>query len=1243
MLKRFLPILLTALAFLIPMASANAAAPAGPGWTIDSYAAPTHFPASGSSECLPTILEPPGSELGFGGTCDRYWVAATNAGSEPTSGAVTLTDTPSRDLAVQGVSLHLVTNPDTTNAGGQHIGGVVYTFGPYILGQCLTSRSSCTIETAVGRETYRAECFLSSASVRCTVVAGVLPPGLELRMDVLVTVNAGTPEHEQLTNSATVSGGGAASASIEASNEVSSTPAPFGLSRFEFFKAGLNGSQETQAGGHPYELTTTIDLDDVLGPELGQGTLGVQGVPQSSEKVKDIVVDLPLGFAGSTLAAPQCTEAQLDSLSHCPPATVVGHLTTEPVSGVEGGTTINGPIWNIVPQPGHPAEFGYIDLLEGAHVAGYVNVVPTPAGYVLRFVSSELPEVPLARIIVTFYGDPALKDAEALQHKQEEVLGVPVPLQTPSVQVPFFTNPTACSNGPQVASIWVDSWEHPARLQPGSGGLVPVDLQEAAWAKMTSTSPPVTGCNALTFTPEIGAQPTTHEADKPTGLEFGLELPQTESVGTNATPSPKNIRVTFPEGMTVDPSSADGLGTCTNAQIGYVGPTLFDFTEGKPECPESSKIGSLELETPLIPGVLHGEMFLAAQNENPFGSTFATYVVVNDPVTGVVLKIAGELKLNPSTGRIESVFDENPQLPFSSLKLHFSGGPRAPLATPNNCGIYQTSSVLEPWSFPDSGPLATPFDDYVIDEDCQTGFAPHFTGGSTNLAAGAYTTFQASFERQDNEPELGGATINLPPGLLANVGSVSECGEAEIQAEREDRPGGCPESSKVGTTTAGAGPGPNPLFVGGNVYWTGPYNGHGACTPGSEPGCAPFGLAVVVSANPGPFHFGNVVVRQRLFINKETAAATDVSDPFPTFLHVLAPNGETNGVPIKLRRVDVEISGRAGHPFTFNPTSCAHMQVAGDISSTQGQSSALATPFQVTNCAALPFDPQTVVSTSGKTSKADGASLHVKIDEGTAGEANAHYVKVELPKALPSRLTTLQKACTQAQFRANPAGCPAASVIGHAVAHTPVLPVPVEGPVYFVSNGGEAFPNLVMVLQGDGVTIDVVGDTFISKSGITSSTFKTVPDARIGVFELTLPEGKYSALAANGNLCTQKLAIPTEFVGQNGKVYKQTPQIGVEGCKPAITVVKHSVKGKTATLVVSVPAAGKLVASGKGVSKGTGKSGKAQDVTVEVTLSKADQALLARHHLRKALVHVKLVFTPKKGSKLSTSVQVSVG
>jgi hypothetical protein len=291
----------------------------------------------------------------------------------------------------------------------------------------------------------------------------------------------------------------------------------------------------------------------------------------------------------------------------------------------------------------------------------------------------------------------------------------------------------------------------------------------------------------------------------------------------------------------------------------------------------------------------------------------------------------------------------------------------------------------------------------------------------------------------------------------------------------------------------------------------------------------------------------------------------------------------------------------------------------------------LSNRFQVANCATLPFKPTFTVSTSAKTSRPNGASLSVKLSFPQSGEANIHSVHVELPKALPSRLTTLQKACTEAQFASNPAGCPSASIVGHAIAHTPILNVPLEGPAYFVSHGGAKFPELIVVLQGQGVTIQLAGETFInSKTGVTSSSFANVPDAPVSSFELVLPQGQYSALAANGNLCAQNLVMPTKFVAQNGATLSQNTHIEVEGCANTLSLISKKLKGHTLTLTIAVPAAGKLKASGKGLSSGSKSSGGRETLTIRLHVKKHGKS------------RVRLSFGPKKGKRLSKTVGVKV-
>jgi hypothetical protein len=1055
---------------VVLVGSAVAAVPAA-GWSVDSVATPTNFSVRGNAACLTAVASEIRRPL-----CDAYQVDVMNAGSRASDGSrVKITDTLPAGVTARSTEVFLIPPEGVAEAN-------------------IAVEAECKGTTVVTCELPEGE-------------DSTVEPDGTVQMIVYVTVNE--PEVQgSVSNIAAVSGGGAPEAVISQDNAISAVQAPFGPALFSFYIDGLDGAPDTQAGGHPYELTTTIDLNNAF--ESGKED---HPVATSTLDLKEVVIDLPLGFAGSALAAPQCTLAQLSQESRCPKETTVGHIDTERTNTEpEGLSRVNSPIWNIVPEHGVPAEFGFVDGDKNTHVF-YVHVVPTPSGYVLQARNPEIPQVVLTHIVVTLYGNPAQRDKNG------------------HAQVPFFTNPSACGAGPLEAKIWVDSWQHPGSF---NGDGTPNLEGDPNWVQMTSKSPPVTGCDELLFGPELTAQPTTSQADSPSGLELEMKIPQSENPEVQATPSLKNASVTLPEGMTVDPSAGNGLQACSEAQIGWEGKTPYNFNITPPACPEASKIGTLELETPLLPGTLTGAIYLANQNENPFGSTLAGYIVVNDPVTGVVLKIAGELKTDPHSGRITGVFDENPQLPFSDLKLHFFSGSRAPLATPENCGTYTTTSDLAPWSAPDSGADAMPFSSFQINTGCVNGFAPAFVSGSTNLQAGAYSPFVTSFSRSDSDQELAGATINFQPGLSANLKSVPLCPEAQANA------GTCPESTQVGTVQAGAGPGPNPLFENGKAYLTGPYNN------------GPYGLSVVVPAVAGPYNFGNVIVRQSLRIDPTDAHVTDVSDPFPTILNPTGSNGQTNGIPIHLRRVDVNIN-RPG--FTFNPTSCSKLQITSTLTSTQGATSTLATPFQVTNCASLKFAPKFQVSTSAHTSRENGASLNVKLtyppaEPGTY--ANIAKVKVDLPKQLPSRLTTLQEACLATTFETNPARCPSPSIVGHAKATVPNLALPLEGPIYFVSHGGEAFPSLTFLLQGNNITIKLVGSTFI-KHGITSTTFKTVPDAPVTTFEANFPQGKFSALAATANLCKTKLNMPTAFTAQNGLEIHQTTKITTTGCPKPLT------------------------------------------------------------------------------------------
>jgi hypothetical protein len=588
---------------------------------------------------------------------------------------------------------------------------------------------------------------------------------------------------------------------------------------------------------------------------------------------------------------------------------------------------------------------------------------------------------------------------------------------------------------------------------------------------------------------------------------------------------------------------------------------------------------------------------------NPFNSLLALYIVARLPDRGIIVKAAGQVTADPFTGQLVTTFDGLPPLPFSTFTFKFHSGATAPLVTPPGCGSYTVQAQLTPWAVPSQllapaippFPITSAFDGGACPSGGVPPFAPQVLAGTQNNKAGSYSPMYLRVIRGDGEQEITGFASQLPAGLTANLSGVPFCSEAAIAlartktgAQEESEPS-CPAQSQIGHTLVGAGVGSVLAQAAGKIYMAGPTLPEGPNQPG-----APFSIAAITSAKVGPFDLGTVVVHLPLQINPETAAVTIPAGAADQIPHII------KGIVVHVRDIRVYIDKQA---FTLNPTSCERQTFSATVIGS-GQSFVnpaddvpvtVTDPFQAADCANLAFKPSFKVSTSGKTSRANGASLTAKLTYPTApqgSQANISRVKVDLPKQLPSRLTTLQKACTAAQFNANPAGCPAASFIGHAKAVTPILPVPLEGPAIFVSHGGEAFPSLEIVLQGYGVTIDLVGSTFISKSGITSSTFKTVPDQPVTSFELTLPEGKFSALAANGNLCsvtttatvkkkvTKKvhgktvhrtistkvtkpasLTMPTEFVAQNGAVIHQSTPISVTGCAKGKKAAKKK-KGK---------------------------------------------------------------------------------
>ena len=961
--------------------------------------------------------------------------------------------------------------------------------------------------------------------------SGLLEPNEAVEVVLSVAAEAGTPSGR--LSSIIAAAPGAPEASVQEPLRVGSASFSFGASAFTQYIAGASGEVDQQAGGHPSQMTTRIDLNNVFRTLPTGQSAGLTSV----HDVRDVIVDLPVGVIGDAQATPKCTFAELGTFKHCRPETRVGQITSEP----RGNTAVDGPLYNMVPEYGVAAEFGFFDGLKSTH-AIYADVAPTPSGYVVRATTREVPQVPLTSASATIFGDPATSDSTEIRGQHLAML----------------TNPSDCSGQPSVSTLHLDSWQEPGAFgsngtpqgEPEVNGANWVSAGSDQWPAGGTVTPATTasviGCNRLSFVPSgFTVQPESTSTDSATGLTVDEQLPQDEHFNTLATPPLRDETVTLPPGLVPNPASASGLQGCSEAQIGWLGGTLSNFTPAAPACPDASKIASVKVITPVLENPVVGTMYLANQNENPFNSNLAAYIVIDDPTTGIIIKVPGKLELNPATGQVTGSFTEAPQLgAFSDLELHFFGGARGKLATPESCGTYTTTGQLTPWSAPESGPAANVAANFTLNSGCVPEFAPTFAAATSSPQAGGYSPLTLAFSRQDNEQEISGLTVTLPPGLTAKLAGVAKCPETALAAAKTRSSGAaeiaspsCPAASEIGTVQASAGAGTDPLVLGGKAYLTGPYNN------------APLGLAVIIPAVAGPFDLGNVVVRTALHIDPNDAHVTAISDALPTIVDATGHNGQTDGFPVRMRSVTVNLNRNT---YVLNPTNCNVAAINAAFTSTSGLTSAGSSRFQAGGCRELPFKPGFAAGTQGHASKANGTSLKVHVTS-SFGQANIAKVKVTLPKQLPSRLTTLQKACLASVFEANPAACPEGSVVGTATAHTPLLEQPFTGPAYLVSHGGAAFPDLEYVLESEHILLILDGKTDIKK-GITTSSFNTVPDAPVSSFETTFPAGPHSILGTylpakdNYNLCGQTLTMPTIITGQNGTIAKQTTKITINNC-----------------------------------------------------------------------------------------------
>jgi hypothetical protein len=862
------------------------------------------------------------------------------------------------------------------------------------------------------------------------------------------------------------------------------------------------------------------------------------------DELKTVRVDLPVGLSVNPGATPQCPLATFEaSPASCPVGSNVGKsFITAALLGIATPLPEAPTVYNIVPPEGEPARFGF-NLL-GNNV--YLRADVAWDGDYHEGFRIDVPETPFASL-------PLFEDGVVLKNR--------LVFDGRSGDGTFITTPSTCL-GPAVSpfehvySTWllassVGEEENPAYKFPADAN-----------PPFESRIPPGTSpkkCGSIPLKPSIAVDPNTSETDSPSGAAVEVDLPhQTESAGEEQETSHlRTAKVTLPAGMGLNPSAANGLQACTDGQLGK-------GTRNPVTCPAASKIGTVSIETPPLPeGPITGNVYLGQQlsRDPASGQEYRIFVDVESPRYGLSVRLIGNVSADPQTGQLTTTFAENPQVPFSSFRLDFNDGPRAPLTSPPTCGPNSTTSRMTPWSTalgsvppgeeggPSNKPPAEPSNGFTLAATPGGGpcaksmaarpFGPGFGTQTTNLKGGAFTHFVTNIVRSDGNQELKGVDVTLPPGLTAKLAGVRYCPAATIAAAAanggvaEAADPSCPNSSLVGSAAVAAGSGTDPFHINGRVFLAGPYHG------------APLSLAVVTPATAGPFDLGTVVVRVALFVDPETAQVHAVSDPIP---HVFG------GALLDLRSVSVRLDRPK---FSLNPTNCSQFAVAGalrggganPLDPAAFSSFAVSSPFKVQGCENLDFKPKLFMRIFGGTRRAKSPKLRAVL-VARDGDANIGHAAVTLPKPLILEQASLSKVCTRVQFAAH--DCPNDSVYGYATAETPLLDGPLKGPVYLRSSSHQ-LPDMVAALNGQ---VDVVLDGRIdSVKGRLRTTFDTVPDVPVSRFMLTVRGGKKRGLLVNStNLCAKKYKVIARFTGQNGKKANQRPKLRTP-CK------KHKRKG----------------------------------------------------------------------------------
>jgi hypothetical protein len=1087
---------------LVIVTSASAAVPA-PAWTLHVAAHPSNLEPG--AEANP--------ELG-----PVYQIEATNIGGATTSGPFRITDTLPEGITVS-TSVKPMIHWGRPAGGGSHT----------------------------------AECSQTGRIVTCEGGTGGasdwIPSGEVVTVDLYVDVSSAVDG--TLTNSVTIDGGAASTVSATVSSPVTNEQLPFGLLEGQAGLSGTiveaSGAASRQAGAHPYSY------------EAATGNVNTYAIPGNSVlepftsggNFKDIFAELPRGMVVNPQAVPKCSEERLETTTEelvdgkpgCPLASQVGVITLLVHTATGAFPIETVPLYNMLAPAGAPANFGF-SYLEGiySHLIGNVR---SDGSYVLVADSTDLPaKVPISGFQAILWGNPTDESHDEMRGicLQSNPGGKICPSEV-RLQKPFVTMPSHCG-GVLEAGLSMDSWLDPGILigrhfaYTGAEGI-PIETE---------------GCNRLQFDPTLEAKATTDRADSPTGLDVDINVPQNEELQGLATANVKDVSVTLPAGMTVNPSAANGLGGCSEPQIDLGG-------SNADTCPNESKLGTAEVVTPLLEKPLEGSFYLATPYANPFHSLLAAYLSVKDPEHGVFIKVAGEIHADPKTGQLTATFRENPEVPFEDLKISLFEGSAASLTTPFACGQETVSSVLTPWSTPE-GVDATPSDNFAIESpasgsatcprsEADAPASLSFSAGTETPLSGAYSPFVLRLSRPDGSQHITGLETTLPGGLLGKLAGVAYCPESGIaQAVSREKPEqgkleqgspSCPSSSEVGTVNVTAGSGPSPILVSGHAYLAGPYKG------------APLSLVVIVPAVAGPFDLGTVVDRVALNVGEYDGRIHAVADPLPTI---------REGIPLDVRSIELNLSRPS---FTLNPTSCEVMAIEGSVTTQAGKSQSLSNRFQVGECGRLAFKPKLAISLKGPTKRTGHPALKAVVTYPKKGAyANIARAQVNLPHSEFLDQGNIGKACTKVLIAAR--SCPAKSIYGKAKAWSPLLEKPLQGPVYLVGGYGYKLPALVAELNGQ-IRVLLVGKIDTGKNKGIRNTFEAVPDAPISRFVLEMKGGKkYGLLENSENVCKKTPVAGASFRAQNGKVHQFSSKVTNSCGKAKRRPSGKGPKGKKASL-----------------------------------------------------------------------------